>query len=299
MDRAWCRGWRRVAAGVAALLGLAGLLAAAAPAVLAPAAAPTTRAGGEGARLYAERCAVCHQPGMQGVPGVYPPIADAVAAYLSLDEGRAYVVHVLAFGLAGMIAANGQRYSGLMPPVPHFTDTEIAAVLNHVAIGGKGEPPAGGLRLLTADEVRQHRGRSLSPGEVARERQVVVERLRTAGAARMYIRQCMGCHRPNGLGIPGAVPRLTGFVGYFAHLPEGRAFLVQVPGVARAPLGDEEVAAVLNFVLTTFSPAELPADFTPFTADEVRAYRAQALIDVSGARAELLRRLADAGVLPR
>ena len=36
----------------------------------------------------------------------------------------------------------------------------------------------------------------------------------------------------NGRGVPGAVPALAGFTGYFLHLEEGREFLARVPGVA-------------------------------------------------------------------
>ena len=38
-------------------------------------------------------------------------------------------------------------------------------------------------------------------------------------------------------------------------------------------LPDAELAAVLNHVLTTFNAAELPAGFTPITADEFAAPR--------------------------
>jgi hypothetical protein len=107
----------------------------------------------------------------------------------------------------------------------------------------------------------------------------------------------MGCHGPQGEGIPDRVPALKGFVGYFTYLPEGRAFLIQVPGVANAPLSDEELAQVTNWLLRTFSSKELPPDFKPFTAEEVRRYRAKPLQNVSQVREALLSRLRAMGLL--
>jgi len=114
---------------------------------------------------------------------------------------------------------------------------------------------------------------------------------------KLYVLHCMGCHGPQGEGIPGRVPALKGFVGYFTYLPEGRAFLIQVPGVANAPLSDEELAQVTNWLLRTFSSKELPPDFKPFTAEEVRRYRAKPLQNVSQVREALLSRLRAMGLL--
>jgi len=114
---------------------------------------------------------------------------------------------------------------------------------------------------------------------------------------KLYVLHCMGCHGPQGEGIPDRVPPLKGFAGYFTYLPEGRAFLIQVPGVASAPLSDEELAQVTNWLLRTFSPKELPPDFKPFTAEEVRRYRAKPLLNVSLVREALLNKLRALGVL--
>lgn len=114
---------------------------------------------------------------------------------------------------------------------------------------------------------------------------------------KLYTLHCMGCHGPQGEGIPGHVPPLKNFVGYFAYLPEGRAFLIQVPGVANAPLLDGELAQVTNWVLQTFSPKELPPNFKPFTAEEVKQYRAKPLNNVTHIRENLLRKLKALGIL--
>jgi mono/diheme cytochrome c family protein len=98
----------------------------------------------------------------------------------------------------------------------------------------------------------------------------------------------MGCHRADGGGTEGVVPPLAGSVGRFVAVPRGRAFLVQVPGTSQAPLSDADIAALLNWLLPEFSRAELPADFVPYTAEEVARYRQTPLTDVSGVRRELL-----------
>lgn len=114
---------------------------------------------------------------------------------------------------------------------------------------------------------------------------------------KLYALHCMGCHGSQGEGIPSRVPALRNFAGYFAFLPEGRAFLIRVPGAANAPLSDEELAQVTNWLLQTFSPKELPPDFKPFTAEEVKSYRAKPLENVTQVRDTLLKKLKTLGIL--
>jgi hypothetical protein len=106
-----------------------------------------------------------------------------------------------------------------------------------------------------------------------------------------YMIHCQGCHLPDGVGKPGAVPSLTEDLGKFLHMPGGREYLVQVPGTANAPLDDAAVAALLNWMIATYARADLPAGFRPYTAAEVTRYRAERLIDPATRRAALLARL--------
>ena len=108
---------------------------------------------------------------------------------------------------------------------------------------------------------------------------------------------CQGCHLPDGAGAPGAVPRLNGFVGNFMHVPGGREFVVQVPGVAGAPLSDDELSEVLNWMLAEFSAAQLPPQHAPFTAAEVGALRVEPMMNVESTREALLAKMADRGLL--
>ena len=106
---------------------------------------------------------------------------------------------------------------------------------------------------------------------------------------------CQGCHRPNGGGTPGGAPPMRGVVGSFLRVEGGRAYLTQVPGVATAPLRDEELAQLLNYVLRRFDGAGLPDDFKPYTAAEVAAGRRTLLrTDAAAIRRRLMARLSGA-----
>ena len=113
-----------------------------------------------------------------------------------------------------------------------------------------------------------------------------------SGAQLDYALECQGCHRADGSGTPGSVPALAGSAGRFLRVPGGREYLARVPGVAQAPLDDARTAAVLTWVLQHFSAAELPADFTPYSGDEISRLRKTPLLDVEKERAKLLAALA-------
>lgn len=121
--------------------------------------------------------------------------------------------------------------------------------------------------------------------------------LAVAGPARgesprvLYMLHCQGCHLADGAGKPGAVPALPGNLGRLALVPGGRAYLVQVPGSAHSPLGDAELASVLNWMVASFAAPADAAAFAPYDAEEVARHRAIALLDVAAARADLERRL--------
>lgn len=88
-----------------------------------------------------------------------------------------------------------------------------------------------------------------------------------------YMLHCQGCHLPKAEGFPGRVPAMKDFVGYFLHSQEGREFLIRVPGVAQSALDDAEVAELMNWLLRTYSAAQVPEGSAPFTPEEVAALR--------------------------
>ena len=65
---------------------------------------------------------------------------------------------------------------------------------------------------------------------------------------------------------------------------------MQIPGAATAPVSDLELAAVVNYMLTTFSAATLPAQFEPLTEAEVARLRPYWLSDPEPVRARLLQK---------
>jgi hypothetical protein len=109
-----------------------------------------------------------------------------------------------------------------------------------------------------------------------------------------YALHCQGCHLQDGSATPGRVPALAAALALFARVPEGRAYLVRVPGVAQAPLDDAALAALLNWVLLRFDPGGVPADFSPYRAEEVGRLRRMPLRDVEGERRRLVDELARA-----
>ncbi|WP_245644131.1 c-type cytochrome [Paraburkholderia oxyphila] len=111
-----------------------------------------------------------------------------------------------------------------------------------------------------------------------------------------WIQNCMGCHTTNARGVPGKVPPLANSLGYFEHVPDGREYVMRVPGSSNSALSDQELADVLNWLLTTRNAAELPADFKPYTAAEIAAHRRPALANVAVKRAALIKQLHEQGI---
>jgi hypothetical protein len=107
----------------------------------------------------------------------------------------------------------------------------------------------------------------------------------------------MGCHGALGATVD-EVPQLRGRAGYFARTAAGRAYLAQVPGVARAPLSNDRVAALLNWLLLNYSARELPQGFVPFTEEEVSALRKMDIVPTT-VRAQVVRELVEQGVPPQ
>lgn len=107
-------------------------------------------------------------------------------------------------------------------------------------------------------------------------------------------KRCAACHLPSGAGVPGAYPPLTGHLGAVAATPAGRDYLIMavasglmgeitvngttyrgvMPGQGAA-FNDDDLATVLNHVLTSFNGGQLPADWAPLTTAEVAAARAR------------------------
>jgi mono/diheme cytochrome c family protein len=120
----------------------------------------------------------------------------------------------------------------------------------------------------------------------------------TAGSpGQDYMLYCMGCHGVQAQGVPGKVPALAGNLGRFMRIPEGRDYVLRVPGAANSALPDAQLAAVLNWLSTQY-PAPNEAAPSPFTADEVTRSRHAPLANVLATRREVVRSLAATGSAP-
>ena len=106
-----------------------------------------------------------------------------------------------------------------------------------------------------------------------------------------YALHCQGCHLPDGRGMAGKVPALRQEIGRFLEVPGGRAYLVQVPGVATARLDDEGTARLLNWLVARMGPP-LTCRAEPYTGREVAALRRTWLRTARPLRERLLREVA-------
>jgi hypothetical protein len=111
-----------------------------------------------------------------------------------------------------------------------------------------------------------------------------------------FLLHCSGCHQSDGSGSPDSgIPDMRGRIGHYLRLPEGRAYLVQVPGTAQSSLNDGDTATLLNWMVSSLGGKEVPADFSPYTRDEVTRLRGNPLADVSAARTQVITRLQKMG----
>ena len=115
-----------------------------------------------------------------------------------------------------------------------------------------------------------------------------VEREQAEDPKIAYWLHCSGCNLLDGRGTPPEIPSLIDEPGQIAALPGGREYLIRIPGVAQAGLDDERLAAVLNYMLETFSAVKLGGDFEPYNAGEVGRFRHQVLKDPLRRRAEIV-----------
>lgn len=85
----------------------------------------------DGAALFKQHCAICHQDSAAGTPGLAPSLLGP--HWQKLGAERGYLPTVLLKGLSGSIKVNGQPFVGNMPAMaPTLDDAALAAVANHL-----------------------------------------------------------------------------------------------------------------------------------------------------------------------
>lgn len=107
-----------------------------------------------------------------------------------------------------------------------------------------------------------------------------------------YMIHCQGCHLPDAEGYLDKVPRMNNFIGYFLYSPEGRDFIIRVPGVSTSQLPDDEIAELMNWLINTYSAEQLPDEFIPYTEMEIRALRKSPEADPLTTRLRILKAIA-------
>ncbi len=128
--------------------------------------------------------------------------------------------------------------------------------------------------------------------------------LAMAGVARaempmqtLYTLNCSGCHGNEGLGVPEVgIPNLND-AGRYVGTPIGRQYLIKVPGLSQSRLDNATAAKLLNWILHKFSSDRIPADFQPYTTEEVTQFRSQVASDAETQRAAILAELRSRGLL--
>ena len=92
--------------------------------------APLSHAA-DGAALYAQHCATCHQADGSGTVGLAPPLKGEHWQRLGAD--RSYLAQVITHGLSGLIVVNGQRYVSSMPAFAgQLNDAQLASIATHL-----------------------------------------------------------------------------------------------------------------------------------------------------------------------
>jgi mono/diheme cytochrome c family protein len=91
----------------------------------------------DGAQLFADNCAACHQADGAGFAGLAPPLRTDLWRRLG-SRSRTYLASVLVSGLAG-VPLDGARYGAAMPSWAQLSDVELAAIGSFVLQKLNGE----------------------------------------------------------------------------------------------------------------------------------------------------------------
>jgi mono/diheme cytochrome c family protein len=128
-------------------------------------AAGAGAAQADGAAVFDNSCAFCHQAAGVGVPGQFPRLAGRVGAIADKPDGRKFLPQILLSGMSGRVTVDGEPILGIMPAFDSLSDDDIAAVLSYLTALDHA------LVLFTADEIKAARDQPrMSPTDIAAER---------------------------------------------------------------------------------------------------------------------------------
>lgn len=116
----------------------------------------------DGAALFAQHCAACHQADGSGTVGLAPALKGDHWGKLGADRG--YLPMVLVHGLSGPIRVGGQTFVGSMPGFAQLDDASLAALATHLRkLQGGGE-------TFAAADIKAERDRPGSPPQTRQRR---------------------------------------------------------------------------------------------------------------------------------
>ena len=208
--------------------------------------------GASGAEIYSTRCASCHQPLGQGIPGTFPPLTGNPSA-----SDPDYVETVVREGRSGELEVLGVSYDTAMPAVVGLGDDEIAAVVDYVVelSGRSGDTGPSPSTTVAATPPNAAAGKSLFTGS---------DRFENGGAS------CSSCHTAGSVGNLGGSSlgpdltdvheRLGGDAGLAAWLSNPPSQTMS-PIFADRPLTDNERNHLTAFL------SDAPAQEKPTSVD--------------------------------
>ena len=115
---------------------------------------------------------------------------------------------------------------------------------------------------------------------------VAAEQERDNPPAFSYLLHCSGCHIEDGSGDPPEVPDLRRNLDKLLQSATGRSYMLRVPGVTDTPITPQEMADLMNWLITEFYPEV--EDFRLISAEEVTRGRATRLANPLEVRQKLL-----------
>jgi mono/diheme cytochrome c family protein len=116
----------------------------------------------DGAALFTQHCAACHQADGSGTVGLAPAVKGDHWARLGSDRG--YLPMVLVHGLSGPIRVGGQTFVGSMPAFGQLDDGALAALATHL------RKLQGGAETFAAADVKAERDKPGSPPQTRQRR---------------------------------------------------------------------------------------------------------------------------------
>ncbi len=98
----------------------------------------------DGAKLYSQTCAACHQQNGQGLPGAFPPLAGS---NIVNNKDPKLMIEIILQGYDAL-----PNYGPMPPFGDQLSDEEIAAIMTHERSSWGNDAPA-----VTAEEVKKVR----------------------------------------------------------------------------------------------------------------------------------------------